>query len=243
MTIFAAAPAGCGGDDDEGDGSGGTGGRPDNTGSACETPSDCYPGVTEGGVIQGEVQCLDRVDEGYCTHLCTSDADCCAVDGECADGTSQVCSPFESTGLMMCFISCEPDQLGGLDENTYCHDNASRDFICRSSGGGANNRKICVPGDCDVGESCVGDADCATGLVCITAFQGGYCGRQDCTVNADCPANSRCVTHGGTNYCLRTCTGDSDCLFCRPTEVAGTCAGDVTFAEAGTTGSVCVPPS
>lgn len=243
---FALAGA-CSSDDEEAGGSGGTGGRPDNTGAACETPADCYPGVDQT-TLAGEVRCLDRVDDGYCTHLCQDDADCCAVDGECPNGLAQVCSPFESTGLMMCFLSCEPGDLtppdGGTvaDENEYCQRYASPDFICRSSGGGAANRKICVPGDCDVGEDCTEDADCAAGLTCVKDFNGGYCTVRDCTLNADCPADSLCVNQGGTAFCAKTCAADSDCSFCRAYDVRGTCSSNVTFVEAGTTGSACVPP-
>jgi hypothetical protein len=46
---------------------------------------------------------------------------------------------------MMCFLSCEADVIGNLDEATYCHDFAHVDFGCRSSGGGVQNRKVCVP--------------------------------------------------------------------------------------------------
>lgn len=244
--VFAGA---CGGDDDEGSGgSGGGGGSPDNTGSECETPADCYPGV-DPATLLGEVQCLDRVDDGYCTHLCQNDADCCAVDGECKTNLKQVCSPFESTGLMMCFLSCEdadlvgPDGGPAVDENEYCQREASPDFICRSSGGGAQNRMICVPGDCDVGEDCSADADCASGLVCETGFKGGYCTRKGCTANADCPNGSLCVDRGGTGYCLKACIADSDCSFCRAWDVRATCSPDVTYVEATTSGSVCVPPA
>jgi hypothetical protein len=240
--LTVLSPVGCGGDDED-EGTGGTGGRPENTGAACEAPADCYPEVEDTATIEGEVQCLDRIDEGYCTHFCQDDADCCAVEGECDDGYTQVCSPFESTGQKMCFVSCEPDQLNGATEQDYCRDNASPDFICRSSGGGGDNRKICVPGDCGVGESCSEDAQCATDLVCITGYKGGYCGVRDCTVNADCPADSSCVTAGdGKNYCFRNCTAEGDCRFCRPDDVVATCSDAVTYAEAGTTGSVCVPP-
>jgi hypothetical protein len=242
---------GCG-DDDGGDATGspsGTGGGPPNTGATCEAPADCYADIAAAD-IQGEVMCLDRVRGGYCTHDCTADEDCCAAQGECEAGIAQVCSPFESTGETMCFLSCEEANLvpaqgqsGPVDEQEYCQRKAGRDFICRSSGGGTDNRKVCVPGDCGVGADCDSDAACATGLVCLTSFLGGYCGTKDCALDADCPADSRCVEDGGSTYCYRTCGADTDCSFCRGSDVFAACRDDVAFADAATTGSVCVPPA
>jgi hypothetical protein len=126
------------GDDGHGDDS-----SPDMAGEACEVVDDCYEGVDHAD-LAGDVQCLDRVPGGYCTHLCQSDADCCAVDGECKTDLPQVCAPFESTGLMMCFLSCEAADVGG-DTDAYCHEHAHPDFVCRSTGGGAANRRVCVP--------------------------------------------------------------------------------------------------
>ncbi|MEJ7730099.1 MAG: hypothetical protein WKG00_12870 [Polyangiaceae bacterium] len=242
---------GCG-DSGDGDGNGspsGTGaGGPENTGATCEAPADCYPGITQTD-LDGEVMCLDRVRGGYCTHTCEADDACCAVDGVCKDGIAEVCSPFESTGDKMCFLSCEEGDLvpamgqsGPVDEQEYCQREAGREFICRSSGGGSENRKVCVPGDCGVGAVCDGDAACASGLVCLTTFTGGYCGKKDCALDTDCPADSRCVEDGGATYCYRTCAGDTDCSFCRGSDVFAACRDDVAFAEAGTPGSVCVPP-
>jgi len=95
------------------------------------------------------VQCLDRVPNGYCTHLCATDADCCAVPGECRTGIKQVCAPFESTGLMMCFLSCETADVaadaGTTDPTVFCQRFANAAFGCRSTGGGAKNRKVCLP--------------------------------------------------------------------------------------------------
>jgi hypothetical protein len=129
--------------------------RPENTGQSCTQPSDCYAGL-DAGSLKGAVQCLDRVTGGYCTHLCEKDEDCCAVSGECKSGFKQVCSPFESTGQKMCFLSCEATDIrasdagapdgGTLDETTYCTTYATSEFACRSSGGGSGNRKVCVPG-------------------------------------------------------------------------------------------------
>ncbi len=120
------------------------GGTNEAAGMPCTAASECYPGV-DTTKIQGEVLCLDKVPGGYCTHLCQTDEDCCAAQGECATSHPQVCAPFESTGQMMCFLSCESDALGGVDETTYCHDFAGETFGCRSTGGGAKNRKICSP--------------------------------------------------------------------------------------------------
>lgn len=247
--LFSATllPYGCG--DDAGSGGGGAGGdRPDNTGAACEAPADCYEGV-DPSTIKGTVSCLDRVRGGYCTHTCTSDGDCCAAMGECKTGIKEVCSPFESTNTDMCFLSCEdsdlvaaPGQSGPVDEQEYCQREAGRDFICRSSGGGSSNRKICVPGDCGVGAACKATTDCADGLTCELALQDGYCTVKDCTANAGCPEGTLCVTsETGTNYCMKSCQGPTDCTFCRGYNDDVACSAEVTFAEAGTTGSVCVP--
>ena len=123
---------------------------PESTGQSCKVADDCYPGL-DGGFVKGEVRCLDRVTGGYCTHLCQTDADCCAVPGECRTGFKQVCSPFESTGLNMCFLSCEAADLrpapdgGVLDETAFCQIYGGAELKCRSSGGGSKNRKVCVP--------------------------------------------------------------------------------------------------
>src|SRR5947209_5988977 len=111
LAIVLLVSSGCSGTNDTGgpgDAAGGdTGSRGgEQTGQACKVATDCYPGL-EAGALKGEVQCLDRVANGYCTHLCQTDADCCAVSGECKTGFKQVCGPFESTGQMMCFLSCE----------------------------------------------------------------------------------------------------------------------------------------
>ena len=240
--------AGCSDDEQAGGPPAGAGGLPpDNTGSQCTVPTDCYAGV-DPTLIKGAVQCLDRIDEGYCTHLCSTDDDCCAAPGECKTDIDQVCSPFESTGMRMCFLGCERADITGwdggvVDENEYCQRRVHADFICRSSGGGSQNRKVCVPGDCSVGESCLADADCADGLTCALGFRGGYCTRQGCTANADCPADSACVAQGNASYCFKRCAGDSDCSACRAWETRASCATGVMFVEAGTTGSVCVPPA
>ena len=116
----------------------------ENTGDACETPNECYPDVDHAD-LAGEVECMLRVEDGYCTHLCLTDADCCAVEGECETGIPQVCAPFESLPDHRCFLSCEDDIIGEWDANEYCQEYAHRLFGCRSTGGGSENRRVCMP--------------------------------------------------------------------------------------------------
>jgi hypothetical protein len=147
---------------------------PEFTGSACKAPADCY-GTLDAASLKGEARCIDRVTNGYCTHTCTQDSDCCAVEGECKSGFKQVCAPFESTTEKYCFLSCEPSDItaapdaggvdGGDDGTQYCQKNASAEFGCRSTGGGQGNRKVCIPiGGGDGGKKDgEADADAADG--------------------------------------------------------------------------------
>jgi hypothetical protein len=234
---------GCGDDDDDEKKNEGVGGSPEQVGKPCEAPADCFPNVKHED-LKGKVECLDRVRGGYCTHQCATDGDCCAIEGECDTDLEQVCAPFESTGLRMCFLSCDSAHVpSGTSDQEYCQREASPDFICRSSGGG-DPRKICVPGACGVGAGCADGTDCAAGLECVTEFRGGYCTKRNCSVNADCPKDSLCVSHSnGKNYCYPICTAEFNCSFCRHPDFVASCRDDVDFAVAGTTGKVCVPPS
>jgi hypothetical protein len=119
------------------------------TGQPCSQPGDCYPGI-DAGALQGSVVCLGLTN-GYCSHTCTRDSDCCAVSGECT-GVREVCAPLESNAQTYCFVSCAPTDLpgpstgdGGTDPNAYCAQVAGTGFNCRSTGGGAGNRKFCAP--------------------------------------------------------------------------------------------------
>jgi hypothetical protein len=129
-----AALAGCGSDDTE-------------TGAACDVVDDCYADLDtdDRDLIVGTIECMDRVEGGYCTHFCDTDADCCVAEGECDDDVPQVCAPFENSTQQRCFLSCESDVVVDADENEYCAEFAHSDFICRSTGGGSENRKVCVP--------------------------------------------------------------------------------------------------
>lgn len=138
LATFAAA---CGNN------SGGSGSNSENTGSSCSSAAQCYPGMSQTS-LQGTVTCLTQVTGGYCTHTCQSDANCCAVPGECQTNLPQVCGPFESTGQTYCFLSCEASVIsaaGYTDETAFCQHFADASFTCRSTGGGSANKKICAP--------------------------------------------------------------------------------------------------
>lgn len=119
------------------------------TGQSCTQASQCFAGV-EAGALRGQATCLTQLQTGYCTHTCQTNADCCAVPGECMSGIKQVCAPFESTGHSYCFLSCAPSDVlpapdGGVDPNAYCQEWANPSFTCRSTGGGSANQKFCGP--------------------------------------------------------------------------------------------------
>jgi len=127
LLALALLPTGCGDDEDD-------------TGAACDEADQCYGGL-DTTQLEGEVRCLsDNVPDGYCTHTCNTDDDCCTVEGECGAGLEYVCSPLENQNEKFCFLSCE-----GQDAEDYCQSNISDAFSCRSSGGGSQNRKLCLP--------------------------------------------------------------------------------------------------
>ena len=134
--LAATLSGGCHDEDNDG--------NLDTVGQPCEVAEDCYPGVEHEDLL-GEVICLGEVEGGYCTHLCETDEDCCAVEGECDEENDLVylCAPFESTGQKFCFISCE--DTAEMESNEYCQHWAHLNFICRSTGGGSENRRVCVP--------------------------------------------------------------------------------------------------
>ncbi len=119
------------------------------TGQSCtptaeEPAGGCFSSLQES--IKGTPICLTRVPDGYCTHTCQTDSDCCAVKDECKGGWPQVCAPFESTEEKYCFLSCEASLIPeDSSDSAYCQENANAAFNCRSTGGGNENRKVCVP--------------------------------------------------------------------------------------------------
>jgi hypothetical protein len=140
FVVAAAWPIACGSDSPPPP-------PPEQTGQACTDVGQCYPGIDGGSFMGGPAVCLDT-QGGYCTHVCMADTDCCAIPGECKTGFPQVCSPFESRPDKYCILSCEDSQVadaGVTDANAFCATYAHAGFTCRSSGGGSQNRKVCMP--------------------------------------------------------------------------------------------------
>ncbi|HRI65994.1 MAG TPA: ferritin-like domain-containing protein [Polyangium sp.] len=83
--------------------------------------------------------------------------------------------------------------------------------VCDTSGEVAC---LCVP-------TCVKDADCMAGQLCLCGQQGGRCITSTCHTAADCPPEQQCTSWDPTQGCLYlqfacttpqdTCSGDKDC--------------------------------
>jgi len=122
--------------------------NPDQVGAACTTASQCYT-TLDGAAVKGTVTCLTKYPGGYCTHTCAADTDCCAVAGECKAGFKEVCAPLENQPTQYCFLACDAASIaaspnaGVTDPNAYCAKFFAASATCRSTGGGANNRKFC----------------------------------------------------------------------------------------------------
>jgi hypothetical protein len=137
-------------------------------GQSCTTPAQCYAdverGADGGAAVSGEVTCLAKVTNGYCTHTCAQDSECCRAPGECRTGVAQVCAPLSDQPAQYCFPSCEDEDIaralaanadagfydGGATDaggvaDAYCQSFAGATTKCRSTGGGNKNRKVCIP--------------------------------------------------------------------------------------------------
>ena len=222
--VTSALILACGGDEDRrrpsDDASGATGaGLPprgyENAGQECAAPGDCYPDIDHAD-LAGAVQCMDRVENGYCTHNCGTDSDCCAVDGECDTDLAQVCAPFESTNQYYCLLSCEDADVaagqrlaanddytpppGSDDATEFCRRWAGIEFGCRSTGGGRDNRKVCMP----IGGNC--NNFVAQDDACKSCLVGDCCGEAAaCDADASCGLLVDCRRGCDTPSCLEDC--------------------------------------
>ena len=107
---------------------------------------------------------------------------------------------------------------------------------CGSNENAANQRGI--------GAECNLTSDCTTsGQVCLTEFNGGYCGLAGCAHDTDCPQGSACVTDNQTNYCFLVCAAKTDCNLHRSLANESDCTSSLTFVDGTMNRKVCRPPN
>lgn len=131
---------------------------------------------------------------GYCSALCSSDADCgagshCGVEGACLE-------------------SCSED-TECRDENYTCGDRDDDMKLDCLLGGSSLSAQI--------GDACLEVGECSGGIRarCLndaSSFKDGYCS-QTCNASTPCPTGSHCgyVNSNGSGLCVKDCQDDSTC--------------------------------
>ena len=95
-----------------------------------------------------------------------------------------------------------------------------------------------------IGAQCSMTSDCTTaGEVCLTEFNGCYCGLSGCVHDADCPQGSACVTDNQTNYCFLVCAAKTDCNLHRSAANESDCTSSLPFVDGAMNRKVCRPPN
>ncbi len=98
--------------------------------AACEAAAQCESLVPESATAQ----CVEKEQGGFCTWSCQSALDCA---GDADDEWEFTCAPFESSPGLYCFPHCNQE----VSDNLACPEG----YGCRSTGGGADNERICFP--------------------------------------------------------------------------------------------------
>jgi hypothetical protein len=190
--------------------------------SNCLGMGTCEPGAEESEGC-GEAGNRNRLCSVDCQWMPYSE---CI---ECENGSVESCytGSEEQAGIGACvegtrscsrgqWSSCQGDVLPRTE---LCDDGVDND--CNGFIDG--NDSVCAA---EVGDACLGDS-CGEGLECLS-FPGGYCGGGNCS---NCASGSVCGDVAGQAYCLKPCTGPTDCR------------SGYICADAGSNGqSVCIPP-
>ena len=227
-------------------------------GAACDATTPCSEGL----------DCIDTLPDGYCTSTC-GEGDC-GVGARCdASFTPALCVSTCEVGAdcrdgYQCWRGgCVPACASDGDcrvEGATCGDGACElpgcdgDEDCRA--GTTCRAPVCVtagePGALELGASCTGDLDCASGI-CLPLDRGGICSHP-CAGSLDCadieiatscsPARigptveTLCVPEGEGDAALGAlCTSDDDCV--SATCVAGSCTRACVDASSCVAGMVC----
>lgn len=95
-----------------------------------------------------------------------------------------------------------------------------------------------------IGAQCSMTSDCTTpGEVCLTEFNGGYCGLAGCAHDTDCPQGSACVTDNQRSYCFLICGTKTDCNFHRSLGNEADCTSSLPFVDGTMNRKACRPPN
>lgn len=115
-------------------------------------------------------------------------------------------------------------------------------LVLAACGCGSNNQN--AANQAGIGAQCNMTSDCTTsGEVCLTEFNGGYCGLSGCLHDTDCPQGSACVTDGQTNDCFLVCATKTDCNLHRSTANEADCTSSLPLVDGAMNRKVCRPPN
>ena len=142
----------------------------------CTVETACKDGYTcTGNMTNGEA---------WCARFCTQDSNCtgtgsrCLIDLENSNG-----DPLDVT---VCTNACDPVTQSGCPTGMGClpYDAATGDYT-HCYYGGANA----------LGQTCISDSECATGLVCVGPANGTATCKKQCRVGSPttCPTAQTCV--------------------------------------------------
>jgi hypothetical protein len=173
--------------------------------TSCAAPNACTIATLVGAANTCSAACQQRA-----VTSCTSGDGCCPAG--CAFATDSDCA-------------CTPKTCAEVGAQCGSVDNGCGQMIqCpMCTGGRTCSQNTCItsqPGNGTVGALCVGDSNCAQGLVCDTLVAGGYCTQVCDFMTSTCPAGSTCglISMAVTFGCGRICTSAAEC------EGAQTCA-------------------
>ncbi len=174
--------------------------------TTCSVSGDCGPGKTcSFGVCTNSAGCSSQNDcggqacyQGTCTS-CTRDLQCQSGNRPLCDSNTGLCIDAQCTSATHCSAGagCLAGRCGACSQNSHCRTGQRCDV--------ATAQCIDSPtGTSTLGQTCINDATCGTGLFCNTTATPSYC-------TQTCIGNSAALTHGcPSGFACIGGTGDLD---------------------------------
>lgn len=154
--------------------------------------------------------CFDAGQAGVCYPAASEGQDCEATGGLCEAGLE--CAPNDAEGFS-CRRRCEPNGGDECGPNQEC--------VGLGDGNGNIVTGACyASGNAGEGDSCVSQADCGEGLLCVGTGGSGGTGSASCFQSCE-PSNPSCPYEGQSCEALQGGGG-----FCTPAGGNGGCACD-----------------